>query len=211
MPEQNVISNRILLVDDHPAVRQGLKMLLESQNNQVVAEAESYAQTCKILYQQQINLAVLDLSLKDRSGIDLIPALNKQNIRVLVYTMHEDIKTIDRAFDAGAMGYITKREDPIFLSKAIENANSTQPYLSPRIDHIIQNRESVAYVGENTLSVREKQVYVLLSKGFGNAEIGLQLNISSRTVETYIIRIMEKLQQSNRRQLRKYAVSQPFC
>jgi DNA-binding NarL/FixJ family response regulator len=193
-------SYRVLLIDDHPSVRQGLQFMLQTQGIQIVAEADSCASTQALLGEDKFDLALLDLSLGDESGMGLISPLDDCGIAVLIYSMHEDPITINRAFELGAQGYVTKREKPPILFKAIHTVASGEHFVSPCA--LVATQETPP---ASLLSLRERQIFEMMGQGIGNKEIAVQLSISPRTVDTNMTRIVLKLGLDNRRALRKYA------
>ncbi len=107
------------MIDDHPAVRQGLKLLLEQQGYVVCGEAACCRETVERIAASQPDLAMLDISLGEENGLACIAELRKRGVPVLVYSMHEDADTIARSFAAGANGYVSKREQPDMLLAAV--------------------------------------------------------------------------------------------
>ncbi len=197
----------ILLIDDHPAILTGLTMLLGSRGHKVRAEAKNRAQTLDILENQEFDIALLDLTLQDGSGLDLLPELEERDISVLVYTMHEDPEIIDQALRCGALGYVSKQEDTDVLLKAIEVVARGKRFLSPCAIQSLEADDRGEKHPEDALSDRERQIFGLMGKGFGNTEIAEQLHLSRRTVETYCTRMAAKMDFPSRRELRKYAIS----
>ena len=200
---------RVLLVDDHPAVRQGLGLLLGTEGICVCAEAGGRVEALGCLTQTLPDLALVDLSLGAESGAALIADLHARNVPVLVYSMHEDARHVEGAFTAGALGYVTKRELHGVLIQAIREVAHGRRFVSPNAavamaDHISrpQNHE-----GERELSDQERQVYQLLGEGEGTIEIAAAMRISTRTVESYYSRIMEKLSVEGMRDLRRHAIN----
>jgi two-component system invasion response regulator UvrY len=126
-------AKRIFLIDDHPAVRQGLKLLFEQVNYVVCGEADSSAETLERIKTSSADLALLDASLGEENGLECIAELRKVGIPVLVYSMHEDGNTIDRAFAAGAAGYVSKREAPEVLLAAVADVLAGKCYISTRV------------------------------------------------------------------------------
>lgn len=207
MMRYEAFSARIILIDDHPAVRQGLSILLASRQHQVVGEAEGIADALALVNEKECDIALLDLTLKDGSGLELLSELKAHKISVLVYTMHDDPRTISRAFSQGALGYVTKQEDPDILFKAIDTLMSGKRFMSPYLANILQQTSPKDQFPEDSLSDRERQLFNLMEKGIGNTEIAERMHISPRTVETYFTRITKKLEFKSRRELRKYAAS----
>jgi len=201
-------AKRIFLIDDHPAVRQGLKQLLMQESHIVCGEAGSSAETRERIGPSGADLALLDISLGEESGLTFIPELRKRDIAVLVYSMHEDADTIDRAFAAEANGYVSKRELPEVLLAAVSEVLAGVRHLSPRVAQSLANRalSSPEAVKESLLSEREKQILIRLGQGESNADIAAALVIGVRTVETYYSRIIAKLDLDGMKALRRYAI-----
>lgn len=197
----------VLLIDDHPAVRQGLAALLAARGFLTLREAATAEDARKVLDETGIDLAILDLSLEQGNGLDLVPDLTGRGGRVIVYSMFEDARTIQRSLQFGALGYVTKRDDPAELLDAVDRVVKGEPYLSVRAATALRDADSPAEGKE--LSEREQQVLSLMGQGESNIGIAAALGISVRTVETYYARISEKLDLSfSVRDLRKYAIRQ---
>lgn len=195
----------ILLVDDHPAVRQGLAALLAARGFPAVSQASTLQETCALLEATRVDLAVLDLSLEQGSGLDLVPELTNHGARVVVYSMFEDARTIRRAFEFGVLGYVTKRDEPADLIEAVQRVARGEAYLSTRAARAM-DAAAAPTVGKE-LSERERQVLTLMGQGESNIGIAAALGISVRTVETYYTRISEKLDlPPSVRELRKRAI-----
>lgn len=201
-------SVRIFLIDDHPAVRQGLKLLLLQEGYDVCGGAagggEAFQQ--KGLYDAE--LVLLDLSLGEENGLGLIPALRERGVAVLVYSMHEDAETIEKSFAEGANGYVTKREVSDTLLTAVSDVLAGQRFISPRAAQSLANKALAEPAAPRVplLSQRERQILALLGKGDSTADIADLFDISVRTVETYCVRIIDKLHLSGMKALRRYAI-----
>jgi DNA-binding NarL/FixJ family response regulator len=202
-------SIRVLLVDDHPAVRQGLGLLLATEGICVCAEAGKRSEALECLEEARPDLALVDLSLGGESGIALIADMNAHSVPALVYSMHEDAQHIESAFAAGALGYVTKRELHGVLMQAIREVVQGHRFVSPKAavamaDHAAKQQ---FYNCNRELSDQEKQVYELLGEGEGTIEIAALMHISARTVESYYARIMEKFGINGMRDLRRHAIN----
>ncbi len=199
---------RIFLIDDHPAVRQGLKLLLSLQSHIVCGEAGSMGETFDRIRSSAADVALLDLSLGEESGLDLIRGLRELGISVLVYSMYEDADTIEKAFAAGANGYVSKREVADRLLGAISDLLAGCRHVSPRAAQSLANRalSSPDENRESLLSERERQILSKLGQGESNTDIAAAFAISIRTVETYFARIIDKLNLDGMRELRRYAI-----
>lgn len=199
---------RILLVDDHPAVRQGLTVVLTSRGYVVAGESDSREGALALLGQARFDLAILDLTLTDGNGLDLLADLQASGIPALVYSMHEAPATIKRALDCGAKGYVTKREEPAVLLEGVEMVLRGEPYVRPSPAPVPEvGVPTDAARVEAGLSRREREILELMGQGEMNSEIAEALRISARTVETYYLRIMDKFGLANVKELRKYAIS----
>jgi DNA-binding NarL/FixJ family response regulator len=195
----------LLLIDDHPAVRQGLAALLAAHGFPTPREAATAEEARQVLDKMPVDLAILDLSLEQGNGLDLVPDLTGRSGQVIVYSMFEDARTIRRSLQFGALGYVTKRDDPVALLDAADHVLGGQPYLSPRASAALDEAERSGEARE--LSERERQVLSLMGQGESNIGIAAALGISVRTVETYYARIGEKLDLPlSVRELRKYAI-----
>ena len=204
-------SARILLIDDHPAVRQGLALLLSLDHHQVCGEAGNRQEMLQQLATCRADLALLDLSLGSESGLDLIDDLRQWAVPVLVYSFREDADTIRRVFSLGAAGYVTKREVASVLLNAVREVLDGHRHMSPFVaqslaDSVVATPQAVR---ESLLSEREQQIIDLLGQGCGNQEIGERLAISVRTVESYCSRACEKLGLSGMKELRRHAIQSP--
>lgn len=199
---------RIILVDDHPAVRQGLALLFTQAGHTISAEAESRTESLALLDASHADIAIVDLSLGDESGLDLMADLRERGIPVLTYSMHENFEAIERAFGAGANGYVSKREKSEVLLEAAQEILKGRRFISPRAAQslaasVLPPQESL---GEICLSERESQIMHMLGQGDSNAEIAESLAISVRTVESYCSRIIDKLGADGMKELRKLAI-----
>ena len=199
---------RVLLVDDHPAVRQGLALLLAPEGIAVSAEAGGRSEALARQDEDCPDLALVDLSLGGEDGLPLIADLRARGVPVLVYSMHEDPRRVGGAFAAGALGYVTKREVHRVLVEAIREVAAGRRFISPNAALALANR--IADAPSSTvrdLSLQERQVYRLLGEGEGTLEIAAALNISARTVESYYTRILDKLGLEGMHELRRHAIS----
>ena len=200
---------RVLLVDDHPAVRQGVALLLAAGRHTVCGEANDRQEALARLEAGDVDIVLLDLSLDAASGLDLLPDLEDRDIPALVYSMHEDPETIERAFRLGARGYVTKREDPMILLAAVEDILAGRRHVSPRASRALADKALASGTAADPvlLSDREGQILERMGQGESNAEIAATLAISVRTVETYCARMVEKLGLSGMKALRKHSIA----
>jgi DNA-binding NarL/FixJ family response regulator len=198
---------RILLIDDHPAVRFGLAQLLSLDNHHICGEAGNRAEMLPLLEAGAIDLTLLDLFLGDENGLDLLDDLRQRNIPVLVYSMHEDASIIRQVFARGAQGYVCKREVSDSLREAVRVVLRGERHVSPLAAQNLARDVIGAQESENlALSERELQILELFSQGCANQEVAEKLTISVRTVESYCARVIEKLELGGMRDLRRYAI-----
>lgn len=200
---------RLVVVDDHPAVRQGLALLLAPEGIAVCAEASSRAEALARLEECGPDLALVDLSLAGEDGLELVAEFHARGLPSLVYSMHEDGPHVRSAFTAGALGYVTKRELRQVLVQAIQEVAAGRRFVSPAAgvalaEHLTGPRARDA---ERELSRQERQVYQLLGQGEGTIEIASALGISTRTVESYYARIQDKLGLRGMHELRHHAIN----
>lgn len=191
----------IFLVDDHPLVRSALAHLLAGAGYELAGQAGSCPETLAHPGLADSRLAVVDLALGEESGLELVKKLSSQGRSVLVYSMHEGSNVIRQALDAGAGGYVTKRESAQALLDGIRTVLAGGRYLSPRVQEIIKELEPL-----DGLSGQQQQIYRLFGRGLANEEIARQLGISVRTLESYCARIMDKLRLDGMKELRRQAI-----
>ncbi|HEX8925998.1 MAG TPA: response regulator transcription factor [Terriglobales bacterium] len=198
----------VLVVDDHPAVRKGLAVLLASEGIQVCAEAGNRAEALTPLSKRRPDLAIVDLSLDGEDGLALIAELHHRDVFVLVYSMHSDALHVQSAIVAGANGYVTKREFHSVLVQAIREVVAGRQFFSPSIAGALA--ESLAqspFASFEKLSPHERQVYELLGQGADTFDIAIALDITNRTVESYYSRILIKLGLNGMHELRRHAIA----
>ena len=202
---------RILLIDDHAVVRDGVKRIFEEQPGEVAfGEANTPAEAIDLAHQQDWELAVLDLSLGDQSGLELLKELKhiRPHLPVLILSMHSEEQYARRAFKAGASGFITKDSSTSDLTKAINSVASGGRYITPQLaEHLVFNmgRQSEGPPHE-ALSDREFQVMRLIASGKTVTEIAVVLSLSDKTISTYRGRIMEKMGMKTNAELTRYAI-----
>lgn len=192
---------RVFLVDDHPVVRDGLTHLLQTAGFTVSGEADSAQAALAHPALSQSSLIVVDISLGEGDGVELIRQLCELGKKTLVYSMHEDASTIRHALRAGANGYVTKREAASSLAPAIAAIANGAQYLSLRAATALKEPSEL-----DTLSGQQREIYCLLGQGYANEEIARQLGISVRTLESYCVRIIDKLALETTKALRQHAI-----
>lgn len=199
---------RLFMVDDHPAVRQGLRLLLAQEGMAVCGEAGDSATALASLPASSPDLVMVDLSLGKESGLALLRGLATAvpGVPLLIYSMHEDAFHVRQAFAAGAHGYVTKRELTEVLTEAISELLAGRSFRSPRV---LEALEASPAGGQDPepLSPRELQVYKFLGEGYAAPAIAEELGVSRRTVDSYFARILEKLNARGMEELRRRAAA----
>jgi len=204
----------ILIVDDHPMMREGLAQLIELESDLCVAgQADNAAQALQAIGTLLPDLALVDISLPDKNGIELIKDLQTLHpqLPVLVVSMHDETLYAERVLRAGARGYIMKQEGGKKLMQAIRHVLHGQIYVSERMSAKIleifsgRRAESVKSAVE-CLSDREFEVFQLIGQGQGTRQIAEHLHLSIKTVEVHRANIKRKLELKNATDLVRYAV-----
>ena len=204
---------RLLIVDDHPIVREGLSELINREMDvKVVAAADSADQALEILRRDVIDVAVVDLSLPGLSGIELIRMIREEfpQVPVLVLSMHDERFYAERALRAGARGYVMKQESIDHVIEAIRKVRRGDLYVSDEVAERMLFR-LVSGDGKNEpevqrLSARELEVFQLIGQGYSTREIAEMLQLSIKTIESYRANIKEKLSLRNAAELMQHAV-----
>jgi DNA-binding NarL/FixJ family response regulator len=205
---------RILLVDDHPVVRESLKtMILREPDLTVCGEAEDREQALDFAAAAEPHLAIVDLTLKNSHGLELIKDLGNRwpKIKILVLSMQDEALYAERVIRAGARGYITKQQAPGEILLAIRKILGGEIYWSEKAaarvaSKVARSSRSRANFSVEGLTDREVQVFELLGAGQSTHQIAAALHINASTVETYRGRIKEKLNLKNALELLQYAI-----
>ncbi|HXK24618.1 MAG TPA: response regulator transcription factor [Myxococcota bacterium] len=207
-------ATRILVVDDHPIVRLGIRQMLSADASlSICGEAESASDALRLARSAKADLAIVDLSLGQGSGLELIKALHAElpQLPVLVLSMHDEALFAERVLRAGARGYIMKHEAIAGLIGAIRQVMSGRIYVSERMAQRLLERlgsnQELAGGRLGNLTDRELEVFQLIGRGLGTAAIAVELEISIKTVETYRSNIKTKLELKDAADLIRYAVS----
>lgn len=202
---------RILLIDDHEVVREGLKKICRKQYDPVqFGEAGSSAAALAMVGEQKWDIAILDISLGSRSGLEVLKELRaiQPRMPVLVLSMHAESQYARRAIKAGAAGYVTKDTPQAELAKAIEKVLQGGRYVSSAMaDWLIVDlgRDGTGSPVQ-TLSNRELEVTILIAQGKPVSEIANLLCLSDKTISTYRSRILEKLHMKSNAELTRFAI-----
>ena len=210
MPDKK---HEILLVDDHPLVRESLASLINQQPDLAVSgEAESVREALDYLATASPDLAIIDLSLKESSGLDLIKAIKATHpqIGMIVLSMHDERHYAERAIRAGARGYVMKRETTKKIVAAIHQVLGGKLGVSEEVaalfaEKFVDNRPRSGTPVEE-LSDRELEVFRLLGSGLDTRSVATRLKISIKTVQAYCARIKDKLNLANATELLREAI-----
>src|SRR5215470_462664 len=192
--------HRIFVVDDHPLVREGLTNLINGQDDLMVCgEAEDSARAIAGITKTQPDIALIDISLKNESGLELVKNLENQSppVALIVLSMHDEILYAERALRAGARGYVMKRETTKSVLTAIRRVLKGGVYVSERVVNSMARRfalsgKELASSPLDHLSDRELEIFRLLGQGCTTSQIADDLHLSLKTVQAYCARAKEK-------------------
>jgi DNA-binding NarL/FixJ family response regulator len=202
---------RVLIVDDHAIVRRGLRQIVaETKDIVVAAEAETGFQAIKVARQHPAEVMLLDISLPDRNGIEVLKQIKKEHQRlgVLMLTMHMESEFAVRCLRAGASGYLTKQSAPTQLITAIRHVAAGRKYVTPSLAEELANLLSAKddQPPHASLSDREFQTMCLIASGKSLSEISAALHLSPKTISVYRARVLEKLNLKNNAEIARYAI-----
>jgi DNA-binding NarL/FixJ family response regulator len=206
---------RVFLADDHGVVREGLRLLLESQQDMaVVGESANGLDAVRDVLRLRPNVVVLDIAMPGLNGIEAARQIHIElpQCHAIMLSMHVSNEHIYRALEAGARGYVVKESAGEELIQAIRTVHAGERHLSPRISEelIADYLQQRSGAGDGDpmaeLSVREREILPLVAEGHSSVEIGELLSLSPKTVETYRSRMMQKLGMSNVVELVKFAI-----
>ncbi|MGA1867525.1 MAG: response regulator transcription factor [bacterium] len=206
--------SKILIVDDHPIMRQGLSQLINQDVKLTVCgEAENANEALDVIKETNPDMIIVDISLKGPSGIELIKNIKVRypSLPVLVLSMHDESLYAERAFRAGARGYIMKEEGTEKVMMAIHQILGGALYMSNKIGSRLLSKFFDTQLTKSDspiefLSDRELEVFRLLGRGFGTRKVAQELNLSIKTIETYRAHIKNKLKLKNASELIQHAV-----
>jgi DNA-binding NarL/FixJ family response regulator len=202
---------RILLVDDHAVVRDGIKRMFDDRPGSVsFGEADSPERALKLAEEQEWDVVILDITLGDRNGLEVLRELRKIHPRlpVLILSMHSEEQYARRAFRAGASGYVTKDCSREELVAAVQKVSSGSKYITSALAEklIIDLERGTEGPPHETLSDREYEVLRLIASGKTVGEIAGILSLSDKTISTYRARILEKMGMKTNAELTHYAI-----
>jgi len=206
--------SRVFIVDDHPLVREGLGNLINGQDDLIVCgDAENSSQAMVRMVKAQPDVALIDISLQNESGLELVKNLNSRFplVGLIVLSMHDETLYAERALRAGARGYVMKREASKSVLASIRRVLEGSVYVSEKVmNRLIQrpgvSRQVPVSSPVERLSDRELEIFLLLGQGESTAQIAADLNLGLKTVQTHCARAKEKLGVSSYTELLRAAI-----
>ncbi|MBN2326294.1 MAG: response regulator transcription factor [Candidatus Omnitrophica bacterium] len=206
---------KIILADDHSIIREGLRPLLEKEEDmEVIGEAETGRQALQLVEKLNPDVVIMDISMPDLNGIEAARRIQQDfpQCKIVALSVHTDNQYVARMIQAGASGYLPKNCAFKELSAAIREAINGKTYLSPKVvDSVVQYLKKMSPDSDSAaalLTPREREILQSLAEGKLTKEIASTLNISERTVEAHRQNIMTKLDMHSIAELTKYAISQ---
>ena len=206
---------RIILAEDHNTVREGIKLLINSQSDmEVIAEAANGEDAVKITRRLVPDILVMDISMPELNGLKAARRLNQNcpDVKILTLTRHTDSSYLQQIIEAGACGYVLKQSAPSELIRAIRTVAEGNKYLDPQITNKVlgsyAGRGSLRGVIKKDLTDREQEALRLIAWGYSNKEIAAKMNISVKTVEAHKTNAMRKKDMRSRIDIVRYAILQ---
>lgn len=206
------MSAKVVIVDDHSMVREGLKQLLELNGDvEVIGEACDGVECLMLLEKVLPQVLLLDINMPKMNGLEVLEKLKEENInvKVIILTVHNEIEFLLKAVEIGIDGYLLKESDSSELKKAISHVVRGETYIQPSMIPLLNSRmleRDIEKEKINLLTRRELEVLKLLSVGLYNKEIGKKLDISERTVKNHISSIFKKIDVADRTQAAVFAI-----
>jgi DNA-binding NarL/FixJ family response regulator len=206
--------HRIFLVDDHPVTREGVRVLIDQEPDLVVCgQADSAPAALQLIQRLKPDLAVVDITLKTTSGIELMKNVKAllPDLPVLIMSMHDESLYAERALRAGAKGYVMKHEASDRILVAIRSVLAGDLYLSDKmkekmLHRLVRSRKNEVVFTIDTLSDREMEVFQLIGNGFGTRQIADKLNLSVKTIDSYREHLKLKLRLDKGSDLVRHAI-----
>lgn len=213
MSDDNTAS--ILLIDDHPLLRKGVKQLIDlSPTMQVIGEACNAQDGVKVAVELEPDLVLLDLNMPNINGIETLKMLREEEVtsRIIVFTVSDNEEDVVAALKAGADGYLLKDMEPEDLITNLEQAANGTVVISPRLATLLaqalQSNKSVDKVDLSSLTPREKQIIKLIANGMANKVIARKLSITEGTVKVHVKHLLKKLRLRSRVEVAVWAVQE---
>ncbi|MEO0054430.1 MAG: hypothetical protein RLZZ50_377 [Verrucomicrobiota bacterium] len=213
-PAAQPVKHRIFLVDDHPVTREGVRVLIDQESDLVVCgQADSAPVALQLIQRLKPDLAVVDITLKTTSGIELMKNVKAllPDLPVLIMSMHDESLYAERALRAGAKGYVMKHEASDRILVAIRSVIGGDLYLSEKmkekmLHRLVRSRKNEVVFTIDTLSDREMEVFQLIGNGFGTRQIAEKLNLSVKTIDSYREHLKLKLRLEKGSDLVRHAI-----
>lgn len=202
---------KLLLVDNHPVIRAGIRHFIrESDNIQVTAEANNGQEAIKIARQTEIDMILIEIALNDRNGIDILKQIKREfpDVAVIVFSSHREDQYAIRALKAGAAGFLNKQANGIELLQAIKQVASGLKFISPELAQEMANNLNNEHANEphKALSDREYQTMIMIASGKSVSDIAKELSLSVKTISEYRSRILMKMKLRHNAELTHYAI-----
>jgi two-component system invasion response regulator UvrY len=202
---------KVLIADDHAIVREGLKQILADTKDIVVAgDTENGIDAIKMARKGNCDVLLLDISMPDRSGIEILKQAKKEfpNIAVLMLSMHREDQYAIRSLKAGAAGYLNKQSAPAELVNAIRQVASGKKYISPSLAQELANQvgDDRNVAPHELLSDREYQTLIMIASGKTVSDIATELTLSVKTISMYRSRLLQKMKLRHNAELTHYAI-----
>jgi DNA-binding NarL/FixJ family response regulator len=202
---------KILIADDHAIVREGLKQIIADTKDIVVAgDAENGADVIKLIRKGDCDVLLLDISMPDRSGIEVLKQIKKESpkLSVLMLSMHREDQYAIRSLKAGAAGYLNKQSAPDQLVDAIRQVAAGRKYISASLAQELANQlgDDRNVLPHETLSDREYQTLIMIASGKTVSDIALDLSLSVKTISMYRTRLLQKMKLRHNAELTHYAI-----
>ena len=203
---------KVMLVDDHRLIREGITQLLEfCKEFEIVCEASNGEECLSLLEKHKVDIILLDINMPVLNGIDTLREIRKRgyDVKVLMLTVHDEVEYLEKAIDIGLEGYILKDSGLEELKRAIHSILEGDIFIEPKLSLELNNhsiKKNVDKVKIDTLTKREMEVLKLVAKGEFNKDIALTLDISERTVKNHIFNIFKKINVSDRTQAAVFAI-----
>lgn len=206
------MSIKVMLVDDHALIREGIRQLLEFDGNIDVIEEASDGEEClEKIVKAKPDVLLLDINMPKKNGIEVLEEIKRKdiNVKVLILTVHNEVEYLLKAVDIGVDGYLLKDSESAELKKAINAVMNGENYIQPNLIPALNKRLVSRDVDKDKIDLltkRELEVLIQVANGMFNKEIATSLNISERTVKNHISNIFKKIEVSDRTQAAVFAI-----
>lgn len=202
---------KLLIVDDHAVVREGLKQIIgNTQDMAVIGEAESGLEAIKLSRQLEYQIMLLEIALPDRNGIEVLKQIKKESpqVSVIMFSGHREDQYAIRALKSGASGYLNKQSSTAQIITAIRQVASGLKYISPALAQEMANNLNQEFEGQlhKTLSDREFQTLTMIASGKSVSDIARELSLSVKTISEYRARLLLKMKLRHNAELTHYAI-----